>query len=177
MSEVRTKLARDLARSIIKGINFSNPPVVLNQVVKYMRTTMSLNIRKQDLGDGFDGVSAETHEEAFLQYNSNVHYHRARATVSHELGHISLHHTHPANLDRLDATEKQRENEAWCFGRELLMPLPMFRKDVKNVKSIPELSKRYWVSEDIVRVRIQELHLETSILDWGKASMNLPGVY
>lgn len=166
MSDVRIKLTRDTARNIIKGARITQPPIILNDIIKHLKSLVNLEVRKSDLKEGLDGISTETYEAAFLGYNENAHAHRIRSTVAHELGHICLHHQHPGNTERLNIPEKQAENEAWCFARELLMPLPMFRKHVQEMRSIPKLHRLYWVSKDMLRVRIQELRLETNIWEW-----------
>ena len=166
MNDARIKFVRDTARNIINGTKITKPPIILNDIIRQLKTSLNLEIRKIDLKEGLDGISKETYEASFLGYNGNIHTHRVRSTVAHELGHICLHHTHPANTNRLEITEKQVESEAWTFARELLMPLPMFRKHTQELKSIPKLRDLYWVSSDMLRIRIQELHLETSIWEW-----------
>lgn len=83
-------------------------------------------------------------------------------TLAHEFAHYCLNHTGSANfmIDKLKydgSKEMQKEAEAQYFAGTLLMPSDKFMK-IDRVLGVPELARRFGVSESAVRVRKAWLH-------------------
>lgn len=99
---------------------------------------------------------------------------RKRYTVGHELGHFLIpSHGYQRRCTKLDLEENSRtdtyrrqEAEANRFSAGLLMPKPLFVKDIDSLGSIEathirQLSNRYDVSMEAVANRYVELSPET----------------
>ncbi len=61
-----------------------------------------------------DGFTVRQNGRAVIVYNEALPETRRRFTIAHELGHIVLGH---------DCDDRERDAEANCFARNLLMPL------------------------------------------------------
>jgi Zn-dependent peptidase ImmA (M78 family) len=91
--------------------------------------------------------------------------HRQRFSLAHEFGHLLLNH----DLDYYQTyitidespTEKKHtaaeaafETEANNFAGELLVPLAMLKEEFKETNDLKQLSKIFWVSQDVVSISI-----------------------
>jgi Zn-dependent peptidase ImmA (M78 family) len=131
--------------------------------------------------DGFEGglITDETKSEGFILVNQNSPVQRQRFTVGHELGHF-LCPWHkptsdngflcsPEDMRLNDAKKTDRaaymEVEANRFSALLLMPLPVFKKDVHlrkeaDIKNIIDLAKVYQTSKEATARRYVEVQDE-----------------
>lgn len=95
---------------------------------------------------------------------------RRRFTIAHEIGHAVLH------LDGVESGEisdsaaqfnrvatlnprEPREAEADRFAAVLLMPEALVREQFENVQDIDTLAKMFVVSNEAMKIRLQQLHL------------------
>ncbi|QGG47320.1 ImmA/IrrE family metallo-endopeptidase [Heliorestis convoluta] len=77
-----------------------------------------------------------------------------RFTIAHELGHIFLGHHQDANTDilirrNISASKYRKfENEANCFARNLLAPIPLVQRitDIKKPRSANDIMEAFEVS-------------------------------
>lgn len=98
-----------------------------------------------------------------------------RFTLAHELGHFSLpgHSSQPAGClpdGTPDGVRPEAEREADRFAAELLMPRPLFRREIRDRDPTFELVKElaaedlFFVSATAAAIRLVELTAEPSAL-------------
>jgi Zn-dependent peptidase ImmA (M78 family) len=88
--------------------------------------------------------------------------HRRRFTIGHELGHYILEHnpvSSAANEWELGDPRQANEREADIFAAELLMPEEWVREDWKELRNARQMAARYFVSEEAMWYRLEELRL------------------
>lgn len=163
MASPRIGFARASAKSILKELKISSPPIRLADIVKYL----GYQVTPRDFDDGLSGVQITSPQDCFIAYNNNFHVHRKRFTVAHEIGHSILGHT-SLNDQEFDLNSQDtNEVEANQFAAELLVPLNMLKKDVgSGIKSTDQLAIRYWVSKDAMGWRLLETRLFKNLNTW-----------
>jgi len=160
IEKARIKVARELARKLYEKAGIKTLPVLLKDVV----SSLDITVAKWSFDEDISGVQLSDGEESFIGYNETHPTVRQRATVAHEIGHFVLKHTDVNNLDRLEYENDQvKENEAWYFARELLMPIKEFKEEFEKNNNAAYLAWRFWVSKDMVFIRISELGLLNKI--------------
>lgn len=149
--------ARELARKLLKDSSCTNTPVMLKDVISYLKNKSGLECSPLNLSETISGFLIEDETVSAIAYNISHHVHRQRFTVAHEIGHFMLSHNNQRknDIDR-DKTNSAHEKEANAFATELLMPLEFLKKDLKMSIDIDELAKKYWVSKDAMSWRIQD---------------------
>lgn len=141
-----------------------------------------VEIKDRDM-DGFEGALVANPEktQGVIAVKSGTKHRRRRFTIGHELGHFLIR-SHGANLqctpahmrERRRATpEQKREAEANRFAAGLLMPKPMFVKDMDDLGSadvthIRILSDHYDVSMEASANRYAELSPERCAVVFSK---------
>lgn len=92
---------------------------------------------------------------------------RQRFTLAHELGHFLLgHEIGEKIIEELVNKPTDQEREADEFAAELLIPKDFLEKDIKEklvILKIPELARRYGVSEQAMSIRLLETGLINKI--------------
>lgn len=160
INKARIKVARELARKLLQDANVKNMPIIIREVVPCLNVT----IDKWDFPEDVSGIQVNIDGKNYIGYNENDPAVKKRATVGHEIGHLVLKHTDPNNLERLDySTDQVKENEAWLFSRELLMPIKVFKEEFKKNHTLEYLAWKFWVSKHMVSIRISELGLLNKI--------------
>lgn len=155
-NKARISFARKKARILLKEVGIKQPPIILNTIVQYLKKTQLFTIQKWSFGDQTDGIQVILGEEAVIGYNDDRHPNRKRFTVAHEIGHLILGHTQ----QDYDSDNKNIDDvEANQFAAELLMPLEMLKQDIKIIKNVKELAKKYIVSEEAMWRRLMECKL------------------
>lgn len=155
-NKARIAFARKKARQLLQEADLKEPPIILNKVIQYLRKTQPLIVQKWSFGDQTDGIQITAGDEAFIGYNDDRHPNRKRFTVAHEIGHLILGHTQ----QNYDSSDKSLDDvEANQFAAELLMPLEMLKNDIKIIKNVKELAKKYIVSEEAMWRRLMECRL------------------
>jgi Zn-dependent peptidase ImmA (M78 family) len=130
-----------------------------------------IEIKDRDL-DGFEGalVANPQKTQGAIAVMRGSHPRRRRFTVGHELGHFLIP-SHGAQMQcttadmrerRWDNPVRKREHEANRFSAGLLMPKPMFTKDVDalgtaDVSHVKQLSDMYGVSLEASANRYADL--------------------
>ncbi|MCA9352340.1 ImmA/IrrE family metallo-endopeptidase [Patescibacteria group bacterium] len=149
--------ARELARKLLKDSGCKGTPVMLKDIISYLKNESGLECAPLELSDATSGFLVEDEDVSGIAYNSGHHVHRQRFSVAHEIGHFMLSHNNQRknDIDR-DETNSAHEKEANAFATELLMPLEFLKKDLKMPIDIDELAKKYWVSKDAMSWRIQD---------------------
>lgn len=152
--------ARKLARRVIAGANIKQPPVILNNVVSYLKTEYELEIVPWEFEDSVSGTQVTHSSNACsIAYNENHHVHRQRFTVAHEIAHFLAGHTREKSMEK-KLEEAAQEAEANEFAGELLMPLGFLKKDIADgLKDVKQLAARYLVSEEAMYYRLMSSKL------------------
>jgi Zn-dependent peptidase ImmA (M78 family) len=160
MSQVRNQFVRQMAKKILAESNVKAPPVDLLQIL----TAHGIGYEEvEDFPDTVDALIVEDGSKVYAAVNAKQHLHRRRFSLAHELGHYFMHRQgmpeeditidNPPSGDENDtATKSPAEIEADLFAGELLVPLQMLKPYVQ--KGIPELSRLFLVSEQVVSIAI-----------------------
>ena len=155
------KLARQSAEKLIRESKIpTEPPIMLNNIIKYLRTRFDIDVRGKDLSNKFSGILIIRSNTFGILYNSSMSKNRIRFTIAHELGHLMLCHEFDKEIinEKYDINKQTDwwELEANTFAANLLMPQKVLQKDTKNLRQedIPILSQRYAVSEAAMTNRI-----------------------
>jgi IrrE N-terminal-like domain len=161
MSQVRNHFVRQMAKKILAESKIKAPPVDLLQILA------AYGIGYEEVDEFPETVDALIIEDGIKFYaavNAKQHLHRQRFSLAHELGHYFLHRNGmpedavtidnaPTGEDEMVApTKSPAEIEADLFAGELLVPFEMLKGHVS--KTLPELSKLFLVSEQVVSIAI-----------------------
>jgi Zn-dependent peptidase ImmA (M78 family) len=156
------KLARDVARKLLKNAQIKTYPIKLKDIAKQVP---DLYIDGQELEDEISGMQGTYKGVSFIRYNANHSTKRNRFTVAHELGHAMLGHTTECNRSSI-VTKDPREVEANQFAAELLTPLELLKQAILKLKTVDELAKGFWVSKDSMSWRVLETGLYNRLTSW-----------
>lgn len=161
MTAVRTAFVRKMAGKILKESRIEAPPVDLVAILRKHGIEYE---EVKDFPDTVDALIIEDGAKVYAAVNSRHHLHRRRFSLAHELGHYFLHKDgkfeepitidSPPSEDDEPGSKDPAEIEADLFAGELLVPLEMLKLYVK--KDIPELSKIFLVSEQVVSIAISK---------------------
>ncbi|MCL5733154.1 MAG: ImmA/IrrE family metallo-endopeptidase [Patescibacteria group bacterium] len=158
----RIVFARQTARELLADANIKNHPVLIRDVINYIKKGKDVSVYPWAFGNNIDGIQIMESEKATIGYNQTQHPHRQRFTVAHEIGHLLLGHTKKNFI--LDLNSKNPEEiEANQFAAELLIPLEMLKKDLQNKKNAKDIAREYNVSEEAVWWRLYDCKLITRI--------------
>lgn len=153
-------MARKLARKLLQEAEIESIPVSIRDVVRHL----NVEVIKWNFDETINGIQVNYDGKNYIGYRSDDPTVRKRASVSHEIGHLVLKHADVSNLDRLEFSRDQvKENEAWVFARELLMPIKIFKQEFAKNQSIDYLAWKFWVSKEMAGIRISELGLLNKI--------------
>lgn len=82
-----------------------------------------------------------------------------RCVLAHELGHhfrsAGTYVTAACEIDRLMIAKADKEADSWAL--DLLLPCKPFVEGLKGGVSISELADAFWVTEDFVRKKLDQL--------------------
>jgi Zn-dependent peptidase ImmA (M78 family) len=166
---------------IVNGILVQAPdmpiPVPVDDIARMLDI---VDIRTVEM-QGFEGglITDQSKSEGVILVNEASSRQRRRFTIGHELGHF-LCPTHlppndsgfrctSADMRRSSASNTDRaaqmEVEANRFSAALLLPLPLFRKDLRqrrgtDLEHVLGLAKRYDMSKEATARRYVEVHDE-----------------
>lgn len=127
-------------------------PVDLNQVAELLNTT----VLYFDMPDKLSGHTVPLVDNSYMVLINRIQSaNRMRFSIAHELGHIFLGHDNRRDVDTV-------HQEANIFAAELLMPSDHISHLVANLgrKDIRRLAEFYFVSEEAIKVRLQDLGME-----------------
>ncbi len=154
----RIGFAKTLARKVISNISAPFPPVLIRDVVAYIKQDANLKVFSWNFTKKISGLLVNDGENSSIGYNINQHRHRQRFTVAHEIGHCLLGHT-CSSADYNFGSKNPHEVEANQFAAELLMPLEKLKEDCRIGIDAPELAKKYYVSEESMWWRLMDCKL------------------
>lgn len=159
MSQVRNQFVLQMAKKVLAESKVKAPPVDLLQIL----TAHGIGYEEvEDFPDTVDALIVEDGSKVCAAVNANQHLHRRRFSLAHELGHYFMHREgmpeEPITIDNPPSdeigspTKSPAETEADIFAGELLVPLTMLKPLVH--KGIPELSRIFLVSEQVISIAI-----------------------
>lgn len=165
----KTDAARRAALLLIKKFEIKTPPVPVERIAK----ELGIRVQYAPFDGDLSGMAFVKDGTPIAGVNSLHHPNRQRFTLAHEIAHIRLHRetieaeVHVDNVilrrDSVSAMGKdQLEIEANAFASELLVPEPLLAIvlggrviDFDDDDFIASLSKRFKVSEAVMRYRLQ----------------------
>ena len=163
--KLKRQQAESCARSVLARYSVDSPPICPFEIAK---SEEILIVAKQSSSPGVSGFLMRVGDTFGIQYATHiVNEGFIRFTVAHELGHYFL----PGHAEALfplgDGIHESRsgflggdnnlENQADCFASELLMPTPLFlkemRKCVPGFGAIVALAESFKVSITAAAIR------------------------
>lgn len=145
----RNKINRNSIRKktfqLLQECQISNPPVKLSIILRHL----GLDVIKADpkMIDTKKISAFIDLEDKFIVYSDSDPTVRKRFAIAHEVGHYFLDHITPNHVSNLNSDDP-KEIEANIFAAELLMPYEWLKKDISWNSKIPDLAKKYWVSQE-----------------------------
>jgi Zn-dependent peptidase ImmA (M78 family) len=148
---------RRRAIELIHELGLTDPPVNVEEVARACGLEVCLVKR----GRGFDGQLIR--ERRLIEIQQDIHPHRRRFTIAHEIGHHVLGHTTVfCSFDETTTGDPRRFNErqANVFASELLMPDPWIRRYWTLLrKDYRALAQKFYVSDEAMFRRLTEANL------------------
>mgnify|MGYP000277108606 CR=1 FL=1 len=147
-------LARKQAENLLTKFKINTPPVDPEAIAEASGIDV---VYVQFAGDLDDEISGFFDFESDTIYvNKNLPANRKTFTIAHELAHAMMHKEYAKSKDyialpRLNVLKEKSdvEKEADVFAACLLVPKKML-KNFSHYASIPELSRMFAVSEEVV---------------------------
>ncbi|RME85388.1 MAG: ImmA/IrrE family metallo-endopeptidase [Zetaproteobacteria bacterium] len=144
-------------------------PVPVDRIAPMITRTPVEYVDRDEIG-GADGEARvemmDDRPTGFIRVANDMHIHRKRFTIAHELGHLALGHARLGEeykrrdwLSSLGVDEEERD--ANLFAAEFLMPAQFVEKAFYHdeIKDIAELARLFFVSEVAMLNRLQSLGL------------------
>jgi Zn-dependent peptidase ImmA (M78 family) len=174
---MRRELVEQNTERLLDELDLSDKvPVPVEDVA----ARLGLPVVATNLGEGISGVLVTEGGRSYIGVQKADHLHRRRYTIGHEIGHYYLrHHREALHVDREASVtfravsyrttrsapgSDPREVEANQFSACLLMPGRLVRREATRLvdgtladRHIPELAKRFCVSEAAMTIRLETL--------------------
>jgi len=161
MTEIRWQYVRKMASKVLKDSKITEPPINLRVIAE----AHGIVYREvEDFPDSVDALIIRGDDAIYAAVNARHHLHRQRFSLAHELGHFFLYGDadlsggitidNPPMEEAETASKDPAEAEADLFAGELLVPLAMLK--LHAGKAIPELSKIFVVSEQVIAIAISK---------------------
>lgn len=148
------RIARELARKILKTASIDSFPVLIKTVAKQIP---GLHVDGMELQDDISGIQISYNGQDFIRYNQRHATTRNRFTLAHEIAHILLGHTN--NGTGMFMASQEQDKEANCFAAELLMPLAFMKKAIVQYHTVSDLAYAFWVSKAAMTNRVMDTGL------------------
>ncbi|WP_413207611.1 ImmA/IrrE family metallo-endopeptidase [Rhodospirillum sp. A1_3_36] len=150
------------ALSLLENHSYVAPPINPEQIARDMGLRVvyaDFEGEDQNNVSGFFRLADKT-----ILVNNAISDNRITFTIAHELAHYLLHKDYiesnnykPMPRNNIYVEEKPNEEvEADTFAANLLVPLKMLKK-YKDVATPEELATLFFVSEDVIRYRLDLL--------------------
>jgi Zn-dependent peptidase ImmA (M78 family) len=169
MKRVNWRKPQAAAKKLLEELGITEPPIPVERIARHMGAEVRYKKAERDIS-GF--IARQDDGSFIIGINSFHHAHRQRFTLAHEIGHLCLHTSKKLYVDHVpkfrDVKSSQavdpEEIEANIFAAELLMPEEMLRSDIQSMRddlnaneAIDRLAKRYQVSPEAMRSRLERL--------------------
>lgn len=150
-------ILRHRVRQFLSDLKITDVPIDVEEVAR----ACGLQVKYINRGKGFDGQLLK--ERRLIEVQADVHPHRQRFTIAHEIGHHVLGHNPVvcAFDDRASRDpRKTNEKQAQLFAAELLMPDALLRKYWTELKrDYKAMAQKFYVSEQAMFLRLDEAGL------------------
>lgn len=152
------------ARELLDRCRIHEPHVELSDIARKLR----VRLIEWEFPDSLSALIVEVDEGDYvIGVNRGHPRNRKRFSVAHELGHAVLRHRAGYYLEFFDAEFGEPPNfryaderEANSFAAGLLMDERWLREDwAAGTKNVPQLARRYRVSEEAMSFRLMNLGL------------------
>lgn len=151
-----------MVKRVLSESGVTAPPIDLKRILQAHSIAY---VEVEDFPETVSALIVEDGQRTYAAVNSREHLHRQRFSLAHELGHYFLHRQAPAfeepiTIDNPPEEEWQEgskdpaEAEADMFAGELLVPSEMLKKHYRKGVTIPDLSKLFLVSEQVISIAI-----------------------
>lgn len=148
---------RRRAIELIHDLGLTEPPVNVEDAA----SACGLEVCRVKRGRGFNGQLLK--ERRLIEVQQDIHPHRQRFTIAHEIGHYVLGHTTDfCSFDERATGDPRSSNErqANIFASELLMPDPWIRRYwVTLGNDYRAMAQKFYVSEEAMFRRLTEADL------------------
>ncbi len=149
----------DKVRLILKRVGITQPPVDIQRIADFFSIPI---LPYSKFPDSVSGMIVRENGKSVIGVNTNHPDVRQRFTLAHELGHYLSGHDDWRIVEETFDKDSAKEQEANRFAAELLMPTDFLKADLKKGGSdIPQLAKRYQVSDQAMSVRLIQSGLLT----------------
>ncbi len=139
-------------RDILNRLSIIEPPIPIEKVAELFSIKV---IPYPNFPDNISGTITKKGDLLIIGVNSNHAVVRQRFTIAHELGHFLLgHELGEKIIDDVFDKPTDKEKEANNFAAEILMPKNLLAQDILKKIKIPELAKKYMVSEQAMSIRL-----------------------
>jgi len=161
---IRSRLAREKATNILSMYQINEAPID----VEFIAKQLSFEVHLFSFPDEISAAIKTIGSLKVIGVNDKHPKARQRFSVAHELGHYLSGHEEFDEDKRafVDPSKKflnpqfRQEEEADEFAAELLMPESLLTQDVlTNHLDLPELVKKYEVSEQAMTIQLVNLKL------------------
>jgi Zn-dependent peptidase ImmA (M78 family) len=151
------KLFQDDEDNIIKRFQYKTPVDVVA-----IANEFGIEIFTSDFGgQPYAGKIEKKDGKYFIYVNVKDPYKRQRFTIAHELAHFILHKHLFENRALIDnelyrsGLNNEYETEANKLAADILMPWHLINSAMnENIRTIPELAKRFQVSDSAMAIRL-----------------------
>ncbi|SRR6266566_4172168 len=174
ISKKRMEQIRRTTGELLQMARVSDPPVPVERVARLL----GAQLRYVPFEGELSGLLSQEQGRIIIGVNELHPKNRQRFTIAHELGHLKLHHHSELHIDhhyrvllrskRSSQAIDPDEIEANTFAAELLMPLALLEKDIKEQavdyeddEMIRTLAHRYKVSLQAMIFRLTNMGLIT----------------
>jgi Zn-dependent peptidase ImmA (M78 family) len=161
---IRSRLAREKAANILSMYQINETPID----VEFIAKQLGFEVHPFSFPDEISAAIKTIGSLKVIGINDKHPKTRQRFSIAHELGHYLSGHEEFDEDKRafVDPSKKflnpqfRQEEEADEFAAELLMPETLLTQDVlANHLDLPELAKKYEVSEQAMTIQLVNLKL------------------
>ncbi|MEK9183657.1 MAG: ImmA/IrrE family metallo-endopeptidase [Patescibacteria group bacterium] len=139
-------------RGIMNKLDIKSPPVPIEKIADLFSIRV---VPFSGFPDNISGTITKQKDVIFIGVNDKHSATRQRFTIAHELGHFLLNHEMGDQIiDDVFDRPTDKEREANNFAAELLKPKDFLKQDIGKKLKIPDLARRYNVSEQALSIRL-----------------------
>lgn len=156
--------AKKEATNLLEKFHLKEPPIDPEYIAEEMGVDVVFAQFKPNVSEKVSGFIEMNNKNARILINSNISTELKNFTIAHELGHFMLHKSYVQGDDYViypssnnhDIEKSIEEQEADVFATELIAPIS-FLKKYQRIASLPELSKIFIASEDMLKRRLKNI--------------------
>ena len=170
MDKPNFKLCQSKADKLLRKYSYTKPPIDPEKIAEDEGIRVlyaDFESPDSELYSGFFDLNRNS-----IVINNAISDNRITFTIAHELGHQQLHQDYIKSNDYkpmprsngFDDAKSKEEFEADQFAANLLVPLKMLKR-YRSIASVSELGTLFFVSEDVIRKRLDLLKRHPYLAD------------